>query len=143
MFRLSKGLTNRQRSEDETDGTQPVPRLDIQHRSAAPGCRATPLDLEGAFPLLLIGSALLCYAAVLANEELSFRERPPSSLGALWGSRRSDRRGGYLLNFLGASQGPGVGPFEGLGDDSEGRMGSSTCQPPHRGPSSLPRALLP
>ncbi len=71
MFRLSKGLTNRQRSEDETDGTQPVPRLDIQHRSAAPGSGRRPLNLEGAFPLLLIGSALLCYAAVLANEELS------------------------------------------------------------------------
>jgi len=37
--------------------------------STSPKRRA--LNIEGAFPLLLIGSALLCYAAVLANEELS------------------------------------------------------------------------
>ena len=39
--------------------------------------RLRPRNLEGAFPLLLIGGALLVYAAIIANQELATRSHLP------------------------------------------------------------------
>jgi len=81
VLRHDNEVTNRQPPEDEVDPSALAPRSGI-HRSNAPtlsGRRSR--NFEGALPLLLIGSALLCYAAVLANEELGSK----SAHLPLWG----------------------------------------------------------
>jgi len=69
-----------QRSSQSSDGQppeartgRPVParRSEVRRPANPKQTRRTRLNFEGAFPLLLVGSALLCYAAILANQEIA------------------------------------------------------------------------
>lgn len=71
MIGLSRGVTKRSPRVDETDSPQSPPPRDDQRPQDVPGPKRRTWNTEGAFPLLLLGGALLIYAAVLAIQELS------------------------------------------------------------------------
>jgi hypothetical protein len=72
---------NGQSSEEQAEQPGRPPSFDAQSNRVPTASKPHSYNFEGAFPLLLIGSALLCYAAVLANEELASK----SSHLPLWG----------------------------------------------------------
>jgi len=74
-------LRGGQPPENPADPPRAASRPDARHNRIPPETKRRPLNVDGAFPLLLIGSALLCYAAVLANQELGSK----SAHLPLWG----------------------------------------------------------
>jgi hypothetical protein len=77
----SSALKNERASEVRAGAAKPAPRSDTPPTRIHISSKRHFLNFDGAFPLLLIGSALLCYAAVLANEELASK----STHLPLWG----------------------------------------------------------
>ena len=71
MSRFNGSVAGRRTPLAHEDPSQPGTRTDVGPSRNPSSSGRRPLNFEGAFPLLLIGSALLCYAAVLANEELA------------------------------------------------------------------------
>jgi len=84
----------------------PGPDVGRGRRSSA--SKRRPLNFDGAFPLLLLGSALLCYAAVLANEELASKS-PHLPLWGLVGAVGAVIAGaGIYSTFLVPDQAPAL-----------------------------------
>jgi hypothetical protein len=71
VFRQSTGSTNRQPPPNRTDASRTGPPSRGQNPERRPRPKRRPLNIEGAFPLLLVGSVLLVYCALLRNETLN------------------------------------------------------------------------
>jgi len=69
MKSSATGVPSQRPPENDIEPPGPVSQSRTQ-RPNFPTTSGFTFNLEGALPLLLIGSALLCYAAVLANQEL-------------------------------------------------------------------------
>jgi len=81
VYRRGFRSTNRQPSTNGLTASENAPPSDRQRPHNGPRSRRRRLNVEGAFPLLLIGSVLLVYAAILSNQEIS----SPSGQLPLWG----------------------------------------------------------
>jgi hypothetical protein len=71
LSRQSNGPQNQPRPGPTNESSPASPSTDSDGSGDRSRAIRRSLNLEGAFPLLLIGSALLVYAAVLANQEIS------------------------------------------------------------------------